>query len=1320
MKRVFWILITPLAGFLVLWLILSMYVGPKLETWALAQIESYSDSSLPVRIRAQNLHLKLFKPSLSLEGIEVEGKGELAESLQTLRIGSVRVFVDFFHLLSGRVTLSAVVVDSPDVEINIDPFLKDDSPPKELPMDAIFAQLEKLPLQRIFLQNIHLKVVSKKEKLSVEIQDGDILTTNMGKNLTTKADIPHVQFSMAGVGNFEGSLDTHLYLTRQSLRILQLGVRFDNSEILARGELTRFSEIAIKPSGLIDLSGKIHLGDIYNEIKKSRPQMKFPALAGDVNLEAETRFDGLDNIRSKVDITTKALNIDQFSLGDARIQGEYKDRNITLSEMKVQHPAGEAVVTKAQMTLDGNYAFKTKISLKSLDLQKLFHSLNLHEIPVGLQAQGEIPCEGQIRPELQVTCTNASISGKDLWVKAGMKAQDTIVNVDSMSAQGQVHVTMKSLNYSADLALGSNTGSSDGVIDFEKGFKINFKTKKLEMKNIKNLAHLKMEGSASIEGMTSGDSHAAIFDMKLNARDFVFEDFALGNLITDLKYRDGSLLFQDIAGAVNKTQYLGGLTVNLRNNTLTGEFSAPTADLNDIALVFERIYKLPVDVQGVGAAKARVSGPLNFWKMNYHLESAFKNLNIGAENFELLNFNVTAQNGNLKTDNVSLKRGNGTLVLQGGISSEQVMNLYADGKNWRLEESDIISKINTSIIGNLNFAAELKDSVRTPQITIKGAATDTLFEEQEIPNSNFILHINRESFGAQLSLFGDKVQGEFQLPFAKGKAPLIMKIKTNNWNYSSVLGLIGGSNLVNEYDSSLTSSVDLRSETGEALKSTGKIHVQNFSLKRGTLSFANRSPMDITMDNGLINIKNFELEGPNTTIKIRGENFTSERLNVSVNAQADMRLLQIFTPFLDDIGGALNLSTTVSGPLRKPEVLGNLNTSNAFVKLKGFPHPIERLSMEVVFSQSRVMINSIRGQIAGGTLTGDGGITINGIRDLPTSIRLHMENVTFNVPDKVRSNGNADLLFSGRWFPFTLSGTFRVNNALVEKEFTEDGGGVSGVKQSRYLPKVIRETHFEPILFDLQLLMDRNIIVKNSLIDGSVTGQLQVRGSPSAPVLLGKITLEKKSRLIFKDKIFDVQNGIIDLNDPNEINPNLYITAQSRIDTYDITLLAQGPAKNMTIRLTSIPPLPEQDIISLIALGITSTNMNQVQSRQQADQLGAEIGGAVLAKPINKQLESTLGLNLQVTSQYDSTRNISVPKVTLSRRVSDRVKVSGSRPVRDSQSYDFKLEYLINSNWTAIGSFENVSNEENSAVQTTQQPSESFFGLDLEFKREFK
>ncbi|WP_413557644.1 translocation/assembly module TamB domain-containing protein [Bdellovibrio sp. HCB209] len=1321
MRRIFWILVTPTLAFLVLWGLGNWLLIPRLETWALQELQNYSKSSLPVEIQADRLRIRVLRTSLALENIRIIPKGEFAEVTEEIRVARARVHLDFFTLLGGRLNLSALVIDAPETVINLDPLLKSDSKPKPLPLDEIFSITEQIPLQKILLQNVHILVTSKKLGIHVEASNSGLLLTNMGKNITAKLDTPTLAVSLKNVGQFSGSLDSHLYLTRQSLRVLQLGVRLDNSEFLARGELTDFRNIAIKPSGVLNLSAKVALADLYKELKELKPDMALPKLAGTLDTDAEVRFNGMNDIRGKADISTHSVIVDTFELGDAHIEGEYKDKGFTFSEISVSHPAGTATLNKSQLQLDENYGFKSTVKVDSLDLQKLFVSLDLASIPVGVKLQGNLPCTGQILPQFYVQCDDGVLTGQDLWVKSENNSKGSeIVNLKDMKVTGKAKVTMDAVTYDANLAIGSSVGTSDGIIDFHKGFKINYKTKSLDMKDIQNLSHLKMVGSASIEGSTQGNASTATMDMNLNVRNFIFEDFNLGNAITNLKMRKGHLIFSDIAGAQNKTQYIGNLDIDLTHSQLTGAFSAPTAELEDIAVILEGIYKFPFPIAGTGSAKAQVDGPLNFWKLNYKLDSAFKNVSASNENFDLLHFNVDATNGNIKARKVQLLKNNSVANVTGGISSDKILGLFVDAKNWRLEESDMISAVSTGVFGNLNASAEIKNSFNEARVNIKGALTETVLEDQEIDNSSFQMSIDRKSLGGQVSLFGDKVQGDFQIPF-EHTSPLRIQMKTNQWSFSSLLALIGGANLANEYESSLTSNIDLRSDSGDLFKSTGKVTVQNIYLKRGASSISNTGPIEVLTENGTVTFKNFLLRGPQNTIQIKGANFTAERMNFGIEARTDLRLLQIFTPFLDDLGGPLRISATVSGKVSKPEILGTANLNNAFVKLKGFPHPLERLQSNVSFSQSRIIINDLKGQIAGGTMTGDGSVIINGPKDFPVSVRAHLDNISLNVPDRVHTTGEADLLFSGKWFPFVLSGTYRVSGGIFEREFIEGGSGVANIQQSAYLPKVLRDTQFEPVLLDIQVNLDKPLPVKNSLFDGSVSGHIAVKGAPTNPVLLGKITTEKRSKLIFKDRQFDIQTANVDFADPNQINPNLYVTATSRVNEYDVSLFASGSAKNPTIKLTSVPPLSEQDIVSLIALGVTSQSMaTSGQSKALADQAGLEVAGAAFAKEINKPLESTLGLNLSVTSQYDSTRNISVPKITLSRRLTEKVKISGSRQVGDVSGYDVKLEYLLNPNWTAVGSFENKNLYDNSVLQNTPVETESIFGLDLEFKREFK
>lgn len=1320
MRRVFWILITPLAILCAIAVGLRYYIVPRLEVWGLTELQNYSEKNLTLQIRADKLNIHFFKPSVALEGVTVNFKEEIAETVALVTAKSVRAHLDMFQLLAGRLQLSAVVIDSPRLSINLDPLLEADTKSEPLPLDAFFSLTEKIPLDRIFAQNISLRLNSVKKDLKIEVENGGLLITNMGKNLTLKTELPDLKARIGNLNDMIGSFDAHLYLTRQSLKIIQLGAHLSDSEIVARGELSDFKNVTINPQGVLNLSTTLTLSDVYREIKRLKPDLKVPSFDGSLEATTQINFKGFKQITAEAQIKTQKIVIGQFQIGDASLQGKLNDDTIKISEFKVSHPAGNASLDESELQLNRNFQFKTKIQVSSLKLQKLFVSLGLNSVPMDLDLKGTLPCRGQFADPFFADC-DGKLQGENLWVRGDLKKPSTeIVAIENLSAEGNVKIDMKSVAYKAKISMGDSLGSSDGVISYATGFKINYKTDLFDFKNLKNLSGLHFVGTTTVEGSTEGSSDGAMFNMRLDANNFVFEKFQLGNITTDLHYSKGHLVFENLGGAQNKTQYLGTIEVDLTNSQIRGQIRLPIVDLADVTKVFEQIYKFPVSVSGLGIGNISFDGPLNFWKMNYQLQSQFKNFLFGSESFDSLQLNAEAKNGNINAKEILIKKNASSLVLTGGISSEQSINLIAEAKTWRLEESDIVSRINSNIFGILNGVAEITGTVAVPEVQMRGSITETVIEEQEIPKSNFSLKVDKTKLDVEISLFGDKIIADILMPLGDRRSAFKVKVSTNDWQFSSLLAILGGGSLVNEYDSALTSEINLSSESGDILKSTGTIEIKKVYLKRGKYSLRNRKPVGIQMTNGNMSFKNFFLEGQQNKIQVRGENFTSDNLNINIVADVELRLLHMFLPFLEDLGGSVQTTASISGSVTNPQILGNLDLENGFFKIKGFPHPLEKIQSDVSFSHTRVLINAIKGQLAGGAITGAGSILIKGPRELETNIRAHADSVTFNVPAGVRTSGEADLLISGNWFPFTLSGTYKVANAFIDKEFGGDSGMGTGLRKSVYLPKVLSQLSFEPLLLDLQVLLNNNIILKNSLVDGLITGNLRIKGPPDSPILLGRVNFEKNSRLIFKDKVFEVQAGQVQFSNPNEIDPEIYVSAQSRVSDYDVTLLVQGTSKAMNIHVSSQPPLSDQNIISLLALGVTSTKLDQnVQSKDQQAQTSYEIGAAIIGAPINRRLESTLGLSFQFSSSFDTTRNINVPKVTLSRKISERVSASASRILGDQSAYDVKLQYLINQNVSVIGSFEKRDSQDGT-LRASEQDSQGFFGLDLEFKREFK
>ncbi|MFN9065704.1 MAG: translocation/assembly module TamB domain-containing protein, partial [Bdellovibrionales bacterium] len=325
-----------------------------------------------------------------------------------------------------------------------------------------------------------------------------------------------------------------------------------------------------------------------------------------------------------------------------------------------------------------------------------------------------------------------------------------------------------------------------------------------------------------------------------------------------------------------------------------------------------------------------------------------------------------------------------------------------------------------------------------------------------------------------------------------------------------------------------------------------------------------------------------------------------------------------------------------------------------------------------------------------------------------------------NIPTGVKTRGDADISFTGRKFPYLLGVNYRIKSNLVEMNFGNEQNNATK-RRNEYLPQNLKEQIQEPIELDLQLTLEKPLMIKNSLLDAQASGNLSVKGYPSNPILIGQLKSLKGSQLFFKDKPFQIQSANIQFSDPLKINPELYISAQTRVDIYDITLLIQGTASDPTIRLSSVPPLSDNDLTSLLALGVTSSKLAEVKSETQQDQTVNEVFAAAFQSTgLSKKVQSVTGFNVQLSNSFDTTRNISVPKFTVSRKINKRTNATVAFPVTgDQKTPEGKIQYNITDTFSINGSYETRKFDQNS-TNIEQREIPSILGVDLEFSREFK
>ena len=99
---------------------------------------------------------------------------------------------------------------------------------------------------------------------------------------------------------------------------------------------------------------------------------------------------------------------------------------------------------------------------------------------------------------------------------------------------------------------------------------------------------------------------------------------------------------------------------------------------------------------------------------------------------------------------------------------------------------------------------------------------------------------------------------------------------------------------------------------------------------------------------------------------------------------------------------------------------------------------------------------------------------------------------------------------------------------------------------------------------------------------------LRVRGTWEHPILLGHIHI-LSGDLTFARNRYRVTRGDLNFANPFRIDPVLNVEATTIIQQYEITLNFSGPASKLTLAYRSDPPLPANDIVTLLAMGKTSS-----------------------------------------------------------------------------------------------------------------------------------
>ena len=353
-------------------------------------------------------------------------------------------------------------------------------------------------------------------------------------------------------------------------------------------------------------------------------------------------------------------------------------------------------------------------------------------------------------------------------------------------------------------------------------------------------------------------------------------------------------------------------------------------------------------------------------------------------------------------------------------------------------------------------------------------------------------------------------------------------------------------------------------------------------------------------------------------------------LALRANGVLDLALLD---PILTANGrrarGRLTLDGTVGGTTSAPQVAGTAQLAGGEIQDFTQGLRITDIAATIRGEGDTVRIVSLNGRAGQGTISASGtvGVTAPG---MPVNLTLQAQNARPLSTDTLQLTADANLTIRGQaQSDLQAAGRIRIRQAEIRIP--------SSLPPSIVTLNVIRpgqkRTAPPPgpaLTIGLDLVVDApsQIFVRGRGVDAELSGELRIRGSASKPQVAGGFELRRGAvSLAGTNLTFNRGKVGFDGTGPGgKIDPTLDFIAESATTSVTATLTIGGYASAPTIKLTSTPPLPQDEVLSYLLFRRSLKEIGPFQIASIATSLAELTGVGGGSNPLDT-IRNGLGLD---------------------------------------------------------------------------------------------
>ena len=356
------------------------------------------------------------------------------------------------------------------------------------------------------------------------------------------------------------------------------------------------------------------------------------------------------------------------------------------------------------------------------------------------------------------------------------------------------------------------------------------------------------------------------------------------------------------------------------------------------------------------------------------------------------------------------------------------------------------------------------------------------------------------------------------------------------------------------------------------------------------------------------------------------------------------------------LDGSADVDIALKGSPGTPDISGAILTAGAtFIDTRS-AIVVKNIASRITLDGSQARIESLTGTLGSkGTLVVNGTVGIKPQDGFPADLSIQLTDANYADGRILSAAFNAVLMLNGPLAgDSVLDGRIDIARADIQVPDRLPGGSVSAIavdhvnapadvrRQAETLkPQRAGGASSSNLGLNLTVSAPRQIYVRGRGLDAELGGQVQLEGSAAAPRAIGAFNLIR-GRLNILTRRLVMSRGTVTF--AGSLIPLLDFSADTSAGTITAAVGVRGPATNPTFEFTSVPTLPQDEVLAILLFDRSLSKLSPLQIAQLASAI-ATLTGTGGGAGVLDRLRSSLGVDdLDITTDETGAASVGVGK----------------------------------------------------------------------------